>query len=72
MLDVQNLLQRTPSINVRTPAPNGVRTNITFRAFNSGQFSETFAGVPINGVFNAGTTNAASDRNSIPLTLNNI
>ncbi|MHB8310855.1 MAG: TonB-dependent receptor, partial [Metallibacterium sp.] len=72
MLDVQNLLQRTPSINVRTPAPNGVRTNITFRAFNSGQFSETFAGVPINGVFNAGTTNAASDRNAIPLTLNNI
>ncbi|MHB1945208.1 MAG: TonB-dependent receptor [Metallibacterium sp.] len=72
MLDVQNLLQRTPSINVRTPAPNGVRTNITFRSFNSGQFSETFAGVPINGVFNGGTTNAASDRNSIPLTLNNI
>ena len=72
MLDVQNLLQRTPSINVRTPAPNGVRTNITFRAFNSGQFSETFAGVPINGVFNGGTTNAASDRNAIPLTLNNI
>ena len=72
MLDVQSLLQRTPSINVRTPAANGVRTNITFRSFNSGQFSETFAGVPINGAFNAGTTNAASDRNAIPLTLNNI
>ncbi|THD10916.1 hypothetical protein B1806_06050 [Metallibacterium scheffleri] len=72
MLDVQSLLERTPSINVRTPAANGVRTNITFRAFSSGQFSETFDGVPINDPFNGGTTNSASTRNNIPLTLNDI
>lgn len=72
MLSVQNLLQRTPSINVRTPAANSVRTNITFRAFSSGQFSETFDGVSINGPFNGGTTNSASTRNNIPLTTNNI
>lgn len=72
MLSVQSLLERTPSINVRTPAANGMRTNITFRAFSSGQFSETFAGVPINDPFNGGTTNSASTRNNIPLTLNDI
>jgi len=72
MLDVQGLLERTPSVNVRTPAANGVRTNITFRAFSSGQFSETFYGVPINDPFNGGTTNSASTRNNIPLTLNDI
>ncbi|MDE2349396.1 MAG: TonB-dependent receptor [Gammaproteobacteria bacterium] len=72
MLDVQGLLERTPSVNVRTPAANGVRTNITFRAFSSGQFSETFAGVPINDPLNGGTTNSASTRNNIPLTLNDI
>ncbi len=72
MLDVQGLLERTPSINVRTPAANGVRTNITFRAFSSGQFSETFDGVPLNDPFNGGTTNSASTRNNIPLTLNDI
>ncbi|EQD75962.1 TonB-dependent receptor [mine drainage metagenome] len=72
MLNVQNLLQRTPSINVTTPAPNGVRSNITFRGFTSGQFSETFDGVPMNGVFNGGTFNDASNRNAIPMTLNNI
>ena len=72
MLSVQSLLERTPSINVRTPAANSVRTNITFRAFSSGQFSETFDGVPINDPFNGGTTNSASTRNNIPLTLNDI
>ncbi|WP_329742197.1 TonB-dependent receptor [Dyella sp. A6] len=72
MLSVQSLLERTPSINVRTPAANSVRTNITFRAFSSGQFSETFDGVSINDPFNGGTTNSASTRNNIPLTLNDI
>lgn len=72
MLSVQSLLERTPSINVRTPAANSVRTNITFRAFSSGQFSETFDGVSINDPFNGGTTNSASTRNNIPLTLNDV
>jgi outer membrane receptor protein involved in Fe transport len=71
MLDVQGLLERTPSVNVRTPAANGVRTNITFRAFSSGQFSETFDGVPINDPFNGGTTNSASTRNNIYRGINN-
>ena len=72
MLSVQSLLERTPSVNVRTPAANSVRTNITFRAFSSGQFSETFDGVSINDPFNGGTTNSASTRNNIPLTLNDV
>jgi iron complex outermembrane receptor protein len=72
MASVQSLLERTPSINVRTPAANSVRTNITFRAFSSGQFSETFDGVPLNDPFNGGTTNTASTRNNIPLTLDNV
>ena len=35
-ITVQNLLMREPSINVSSPGPNGVRSSITFRAFNSG------------------------------------
>ena len=72
MMSVQSLLERTPSINVRTPAANGMRSNVTFRAFSSGQFSETFDGVPLNDPFNGGATNSASTRNNVPLTLANI
>ena len=72
MLDVQNLLARTPSVNVSTPGANGMRTYITFRSFSGGQISETFDGVPINDPLNGGSTNSASTRDNIPLTLNDI
>lgn len=68
--NAQTILARKPSINAFSTGPNGVRSTITFRAFNSGQFSETFDGVPLNDMFNGGTTNQASNRNAIPLTLN--
>jgi hypothetical protein len=72
MQNAQTILARKPSINAFSTGPNGMRSTITFRAFKSGQFSETFDGVPLNGMFNGGTTNQASYRNAIPLTLNDI
>ncbi len=68
--NAQTILARKPSINAFSTGPNGVRSTITLRAFNSGQFSETFDGVALNDMFNGGTTNQASNRNAIPLTLN--
>ena len=72
MANAQTILATQPSINATSAGPNGVRSTITFRAFNSGQFSETFDGIPLNGSFNGGTTNQASERNAIPLILNDI
>ena len=72
MQNAQTILATKPSINATSAGPNGVRSTITFRAFTSGQFSETFDGIPLNGMFNGGTTNQASYRNAVPLTLNDI
>lgn len=72
MQNAQTILARKPSINAFSTGPNGVRSTVTFRAFNSGQFSETFDGIPLNDMFNGGVTNQASNRNAIPLTLNDI
>ena len=72
MANAQTILAREPSINATSAGPNGVRSTVTFRAFNSGQFSETFDGIPLNGAFNGGATNQASERNAVPLTLNDI
>jgi outer membrane receptor protein involved in Fe transport len=72
MQNAQTILATKPSINAYSTGPNGVRSTITFRAFNSGQFSETFDGIPLNDMFNGGATNQASNRNAIPLTLNDI
>lgn len=69
---VQTLLNQEPSITAVTSGPSGMRTDIKFRAFNDGQFGETFDGVPLNDAFNAGATNQASNRNNVLLTLNSI
>ena len=61
---VQTLLNQVPSIQAVTSGPAGMRTHITFRAFNDGQFGQTIDGVALNDQFNAGTSNAASQRNN--------
>ena len=67
--NAQTILARKPSINAFSTGPNGVRSTITFRSFTSGQFTETFDGIPLNDMFNGAATNSASMRNAIPLTL---
>ena len=66
----QSILTREPSIYANSTGPNGVQTNITFRAFNAGQFSETYDGVALNDLFNSGVTNQASNSNNVLLTTN--
>jgi outer membrane receptor protein involved in Fe transport len=66
----QTILNQQPSIAATQSGPNGMRTNITFRSFNSGQFSETFEGIAVNDIFNSGVTNQASNRNNVLVTTN--
>jgi len=68
----QTLLSSEPSIFVYTNGPLGVETSIFFRAFNSGQFSETYDGIAINDVFNGGVTGQAENRNNVLITPNNL
>jgi outer membrane receptor protein involved in Fe transport len=67
--NAQTLLNQLPSVVAVSAGPNGMRTNIQFRAFNDGQFSETFGGVALNDIFNAGVVNSASARNNQLVTL---
>jgi len=67
--NAQTLLNQLPSVVAVSAGPNGMRTNIQFRAFNDGQFSETFGGVALNDIFNAGVVNSASARNNNLVTL---
>lgn len=67
--NAQTLLNQLPSIVATSSGPNGMRTNIQFRAFNDGQFSETFDGIALNDLFNAGVVNVGSQRNNTPVTL---
>jgi iron complex outermembrane recepter protein len=53
----QDILNTEPSIVATAAGPLGVENTITFRAFNDGQFSETFDGIALNDVFSAGVTN---------------
>jgi len=62
---LQTMLADQPSIFTFQNGPNGVGANIFFRAFNSGQFAETFDGVTINDIFNGGVTGQASTYNSV-------
>lgn len=65
-----SLLTRQPSIYANATGPNGVQTTVTFRGFNDSQFTESFDGVPLNDVFNAGVSNQASNSNDTLLTTN--
>lgn len=69
-VNAQTILNQAPSVLATNSGPNGVRTHIQFRAFNSGQFSETYDGVSLNDIFNGGVTNEASIRNNTLITLN--
>ncbi len=62
---LQTMLSNQPSIFTFENGPNGVGANIFFRAFNSGQFAETFDGVAINDMFNGGVTGQASTYTSV-------
>jgi outer membrane receptor protein involved in Fe transport len=62
---LQTMLSSQPSIFTFENGPNGVGANIFFRAFNSGQFAETFDGVAINDMFNGGVTGQASTFTSV-------
>jgi|GEM_PF-835561 len=64
---VQTMLNQQPSVFAYSNGPNGVETSVNLRAFNSSQFSETFAGVALNDVFNGGVTNQAENRNNVLL-----
>jgi iron complex outermembrane recepter protein len=62
---LQTMLENQPSIFTYQNGPNGVGANIFFRGFDSGQFAETFDGLPMNDVFNGGVTGQASTWNSV-------
>ena len=61
---VQTLLNTQPSIYASVGATNGMETDIKFRSFVDGEFGETFAGVPLNDIFNGGVTYQADNRNN--------
>lgn len=71
-ITIQTMLAQQPSVFVYANGPTGVETNVYLRAFNSGQFSETFAGVALNDLFNGGVTNSAENRNNVLLIPENI
>lgn len=60
----QTLLNQLPSVVATSAGPNGMRSNVQFRAFNDGQFSETYDHISINDIFNASSVNGASARNN--------
>jgi outer membrane receptor protein involved in Fe transport len=67
-ITVQSLLNTQPSLITFSDGPLGTRGSAYFRAFNGAQFSQTFAGVPLNDIFNGFTSNAASTVNNVTLT----
>lgn len=71
-MTAQTMLNQEPSIFAYTNGPLGVSTSVSFRAFNSSQFSETYAGVALNDVFNSAVTGQAENRNNVLITPNNL
>jgi iron complex outermembrane receptor protein len=69
---VETLLNKQPSIIAFTDGPLGTRTNINFRAFNSGEFAQTYDGVALNDLFNGAVTNQASNINNVLLRPSNV
>jgi len=68
-VSLQTMLNDQPSIFAYTNGPLGVSTDINFRAFNAGQFAETYDGVALNDVFNSGVTGegVADNQNNVLL-----
>ncbi len=71
-VNTQTILAQAPSIYANSYGPNGIRSHVTLRGFDSYQISETYDGIPLNDLFNASATNYASVRNGIPLTLSDL
>lgn len=71
---IQTMLNDQPSVFAYTNGPLGVSTDINFRAFNSGQFAETYDGVALNDLFNSGVTGdgVADNQNNVLLLAANI
>jgi iron complex outermembrane recepter protein len=68
----QTLLNSQPSIIAFTDGPLGTRSTIYLRAFNAGQFAETYDGVALNDLFNGNVTNQVSNINNVLITPNNL
>lgn len=72
---IDSLLNTEPSIHATEAGPLGVQNNITFRAFNSAELSQTIDGISLNDPLNGGATNQAEEYNDvllIPLDVNSI
>jgi len=65
---IDTILDTEPSINATASGPLGVEQNITFRAFNSAEFTQTYDGIALNDVFNGGASNEASVKNNVLVT----
>ena len=63
-VSVQSLLGTQPSIYVEVGGPNGVLNVTKFRSFSDGEYGETFAGVPLNDIFDAGVEGQADVNNN--------
>jgi outer membrane receptor protein involved in Fe transport len=72
MVTVQTMLNDQPSIFAYTNGPLGVQTDINFRAFNSGQFAETYDGIALNDLFNSSVTGQADNQNNVLLLPSNV
>ena len=71
-VSLQTMLVNQPSVFAYNSGPLGTGGQIFYRAFNSGEFAQTFDGVALNDIFNGGVTGQASTYDSIVLIPYNI
>ena len=69
---VETLLNSQPSIVAVSGGPNGTRTKIFFRSFSSGEFTQTFDGISLDDIFNAGFSSQADNAFNTQLDLDNV
>jgi outer membrane receptor protein involved in Fe transport len=65
---LDSILNTEPSVNATQAGPLGTQQQITFRAFNSAQFSQTYDNINLNDIFNGGATNESSITNNVLIT----
>jgi iron complex outermembrane receptor protein len=71
-VNLETMLQNQPSVFAYADGPLGVGANIFYRAFNSGQFSQLYDGVPLDDLFNGGVTGSADTVNKVLLLPRNV
>ncbi len=71
-VNLETILQNQPSIFAYANGPLGVGTNIFYRGFNSGQFSQLYDGIALDDEFNGGVTGAADTVNKVLLLPRNV